>query len=102
VGALLHSRVKEVPHGIASQGTSTIHKIQDMIVSWQDYMKCVFGFRVIHVDCLPHSVKINAQYHSNLLHSDVHQVNQNKTFGNLSKLIRLHDNAHTHTENLSK
>jgi hypothetical protein len=29
---------------------------------------------VIYVDFLPHGVTINAQYYSNLLHSDVHQV----------------------------
>jgi hypothetical protein len=28
---------------------------------------------VIDVDCLPRGVTINAQYHHNLLHSDVHQ-----------------------------
>jgi hypothetical protein len=89
VGALLHSRVKEVHHGIASQGTSTTNNIQYTIV--KKNMASVFLdlVGVIHVDSLEHGVQINLQHYSNLLHNDVHQVNQQKRPGNLSKKVTL-------------
>jgi hypothetical protein len=57
---------------------------------------------VIHVDFLPHSVTINAQYHSNLLHIDVHQAILKKKPGKLSKITLLHDNAHLHMADMMK
>jgi hypothetical protein len=46
---------------------------------------------VIYVDFLPHGVKINAQYYSNLFCNDVHQVNQKKRPEKLSQIIQLHE-----------
>jgi hypothetical protein len=58
---------------------------------------------VIHVDFLPHSIAVNAQYYSNFLHNDVHQEFWKKKPGKLSKnIILLQDNAHPHTENMMK
>jgi hypothetical protein len=36
---------------------------------------------VVYIDFLPHSIIINAQYHNNLLHSDVHRAIQKKKPG---------------------
>jgi hypothetical protein len=60
------------------------------VVSWQVFWNSKGG---IHVDFLPHGVTINAQYYSNVLHSDVHHVIQKKWPGKLSKIILSHDNT---------
>jgi hypothetical protein len=45
-------------------------------------------------------ITINAQYYSNLVHSDVYQTFRKNTHGKLSTIvILLHGNAHPHTEN---
>jgi hypothetical protein len=58
---------------------------------------------VIHVDFLPHGVTVNAQYYTNLLCSDVHQVIWKRRPGKLLKIIiLLHDSACPHMANLMK
>jgi hypothetical protein len=58
---------------------------------------------VIFVDFLPHGVTFNAQYYSNLLRSDVHQVIRKKRPRKLSKIIiLLHDSTHPYTANFMK
>jgi hypothetical protein len=74
-----------------------------MAHSWQDHGKCVMEFRRWDSCFLPHGVTINAQYYSNLLCKDVHQVIQKKKLGKLSKkIILLHDNVCPHMANLTK
>jgi hypothetical protein len=56
---------------------------------------------VIHVDLPPHGLIVNAQYYSNLLCSDLHQMIWKKKPGKLSeKITLLNDNTHLHTKNL--
>jgi hypothetical protein len=74
------------------------HKeVQDTIVSWQVFWN---SKGVIHVDFLPHGVTVNAQYYSNLLHNDVHQVIQKNGLGKCQRSS--YDNTGPRMENFTK
>jgi hypothetical protein len=75
MGALLHSKVEAVQHGMASQGTSITKKFKTWLSAGKIVASVVWDSEgVIHVGFLSHSVTIIARYYSNLLHSDVHHM----------------------------
>jgi hypothetical protein len=94
-------RVKVVQHEMASQGIS--QKIKEIAVGWTDHGMSALGPRKSD-SCWfsSHGVTFNAQYYSNLFHSNVHQVIWKKRLTKLSKMnILLHENARQHTANLT-
>jgi hypothetical protein len=75
MGALFHSKVKALWHGIASQGISITKKFKTQLSAGKIVANVVWDSEgVIHIGFLSHSVTIIAQYYSNLLDSGVHHV----------------------------